>query len=139
MSDVAVVAAADIAVILALVILRDPKWLIPLVVLGLPIEYFNTQALDSLGTDGISGAIRALLNPGKLAMLLTIAVAVFRARSDPRQLFPDSSIILPLTAMLAVVTLGLFWSDSLKAPNSVLILPMYVAFVFVAPSFIVNL
>ena len=136
MPDVALFAAVDIAIVAALLFYRDPRWLIPLVVIGLPIEYFNTQAVDSLGSNGITGAFRALLNPGKLAMLLTILVAVVRFRHTPRKLFPDSALVVPLLAMLALITLGLFWSDSLKAPNSILILPMYVAFVFVAPSFI---
>ena len=136
MSDYAFVAAADAAIILAVFLLREPKWLIPIVVLGLPIEYFNTEALASLGGDGISGAVRALLNPGKFAMVLTIVCAVIRFRHEPRRLVPDSSLVLPLAGMLAVITLGLFWADSLKAPNSVLILPMYVAFVLVAPAFI---
>ena len=56
------------------VILREPKLLIPCVVVGLPFEYASTQAVDLLGEGGIRGAIRTMLNPGKAAMLATIVV-----------------------------------------------------------------
>ena len=132
----ALLLSAEAAVLCAAVILREPKLLIPAVVLGLPIEYVGTQALGTLSEGGLSGAIRALLNPGKAAMLATIVVAVFRARHNPSKLFPDSAVIVPIVALLAIVVLGVAWSDSLKPENSILIMPMYVAFVFVAPSLI---
>jgi O-antigen ligase len=136
MLELAVLAFVDVIAIGAAITLKNPKLLIPLVVLGLPIEYFGTQTVDTLGQGGVGGAVRAMLNPGKAAMLATIVVAIWRARHNPRLLFPDSSILVPIVAMLGLTVLGLLWSDSLKAPNSVLIMPMYVAFVFVAPSFI---
>jgi len=120
----------------ALAIYRDPKLLIPLVVIGLPIEYFGTESLDTLGESGIGGAIRALLNPGKAAMLATVVVGVMRLRWEPRRLIPDSSLLLPVFGFLALMFLGVLWSDTLKAPNQVLILPLYVAFLVVAPSMI---
>ena len=132
----ALLLSAEVAVLCAAVILREPKLLIPAVVLGLPIEYVGTQALGTLSEGGLSGAVRALLNPGKAAMLATILAGVFRARNNPRQLFPDSAVIVPIVALLAIVVLGVAWSDSLKPENSILIMPMYVAFVFVAPSLI---
>jgi O-antigen ligase len=138
MLPIAVLLAVECALLAAIIILREPKLLIPVVVIGLPIEYFGTQALGTLGQSGIAGAVRALLNPGKAAMLATIVVGVVRLRHEPRRLVPNSAMLLPVTALLAVVILGVFWSDSLKAPNSVLIMPMYVAFVFVAPSLIEN-
>ena len=132
----ALLLSAEVAVLCAAVILREPKLLIPAVVLGLPVEYFGTQALGTLSEGGVSGAIRALLNPGKAAMLATIVVAIFRARHNPARLFPDSGVLIPIVALLAFVVLGVAWSDSLKPENSILIMPMYVAFVFAAPSLI---
>lgn len=120
----------------AVIILREPKLLIPCVVLGLPFEYASTQALDALGSGGAGGIIRTLLNPGKAAMLATIGIAILRARHDPRRLIPNSAVILPLTVLLVVVLLGVAWSDSQSPSNAVLILPMYVAFVWAAPSMI---
>lgn len=136
MLELLVPAVMEGALLAAVIILREPKLLIPAVIIGLPIEYFGTRALGSLGESGAGGAVRALLNPGKAAMLATIGVAVFRARHHPRALFPDSMVLLPVAGLLALIILGLFWSDSTKAPNSVLILPMYVAFLFAAPSLI---
>ncbi len=120
----------------AVIILREPKLLIPCVVLGLPFEYASTQALGTLGEGGVGGIVRTMLNPGKAAMLATIVVAVVRARHNPRTLFPNSAILLPLAVLLFVVVIGVAWSDSMKPTNSILIMPMYVAFVFVAPSLI---
>ncbi|MCC6383127.1 MAG: O-antigen ligase family protein, partial [Dehalococcoidia bacterium] len=136
MLELAVLLTLEGALLAAVVILREPKLLVPCVVLGLPIEYFGTQTLHSLGESGAAGAVRALLNPGKAAMLATIVVGVVRLRHRPQRLFPDSAVLLPVVALLAGVVLGLVWSESLKAPNSVLILPRYVAFVFVAPTLI---
>ncbi|MBA4180099.1 MAG: hypothetical protein C0506_05865 [Anaerolinea sp.] len=127
----------EAVILCALVVLREPKLLIPAVVLGLPIEYFGTQALGVLPEGGFTGAIRALLNPGKAAILATLVVATVRVRHNPARLFPDSAVIIPIVALLAVVVLGVAWSDFPTAPeNSILIMPMYVAFVFVAPSLI---
>ena len=122
----------------AVIILREPKLLIPCVVLGLPFEYAATQTLSSLGQGGVGGIIRTLLNPGKAAMLAAIVIGVLRARHNPRALFPNSAVLLPLTVLLAVTVLGVAWSSSLRPSNGVLIMPMYVAFVFVAPSLIEN-
>lgn len=136
MSEFALLVVLDASIVLGLILLRDPKLLIPLVVLGLPIEYFGTQTLDDLGEGGLSGAVRALLNPGKLAMLLTIAVGAFRFRNDPAKLIPNTSLALPIVGLTVVTFLGLGWSDSLKPTNALLIMPMYAAFLLVAPAFI---
>ncbi len=120
----------------AVVILREPKLLIPCVVLGLPFEYVATQTLSTLGEGGVGGMIRTLLNPGKAAMLATIVFAIIRARHNPRRLFPESEIMLPLVVLTGVVFLGVAWSDTMRPSNGVLIMPMYVAFVFAAPSLI---
>lgn len=120
----------------AVIVLREPKLLIPCVVLGLPFEYASTQALSALGEGGTGGIIRTMLNPGKAAMLATIVVAIIRARHNPRVLFPESAILLPLTALLFVVIIGVAWSDTMTPTNGILIMPMYVAFVFAAPSLI---
>lgn len=133
----ALLIAAEVAVVCALVVLREPKLLLPAVILGLPIEYFGTKALGVLPEGGVSGAIRALLNPGKAAILAAIVVAIVRVRHTPGRLFPDSAVLLPIVALLAVVILGVAWSDFPRKPeNAILIMPMYVAFVFVAPSLI---
>lgn len=136
MSELVVLLAIEAALFVAIIVLREPKLLIPAVVIGLPFEYLQTQTLDQLGEGGAGGAIRAMLNPGKAAMAATVVVAVVRCRHNPGRLFPDSAILLPLAALLAVVALGVFWSDSRIPPNAVLIMPLYVAFVFVAPSLI---
>lgn len=134
---IALLLVAEAAILCALVILREPKLLIPAVVIGLPIEYFGTQALGILPEGGITGGIRALLNPGKAAILATLVIAVVRVRHDPSRLFPDSAVLVPVVALLALVVLGVAWSDAPTQPeNSILIMPMYVAFVFVAPSLI---
>jgi O-antigen ligase len=126
----------QVLLLAAVIILREPKLLIPCVVLGLPFEYVSTQTLSTFGEGGVGGIIRTLLNPGKAAMLATIVFAVIRARHNPRRLFPESEIMLPLVVLLLVVLLGVAWSDTMKPTNGVLIMPMYVAFVFAAPSMI---
>ena len=136
MLELAILAVMDAVIIGAVVVLKNPKLLVPIVILGLPIEYFGTQTLGALGEGGAGGIVRAMLNPGKAAMLALIVYGVVRWRHAPARLFPDSSILIAIVGMLALTILGLFWSDSLKAPNSVLIMPMYIAFVFVAPAFI---
>ena len=118
------------------VVLREPKLLLPIVVLGLPIEYFATVTLDDFGQGGAAGAVRALLVPGKAAMLATVVVVIVRSRHNLSRLFPDSGILLPVVALMSVMLIGLGWSDSLRPPNSLLILPLYVAFVFAAPTLI---
>jgi len=128
----------QLVLLAAVIVLREPKLLIPCVVLGLPFEYVATQTLSSLGESGTGGIIRTLLNPGKAAMLATIAIAIIRARHNPRNLFPDSEILLPLAVLTLVVFLGVAWSDTMRPTNGVLIMPMYVAFVFAAPSLIEN-
>lgn len=135
MMEYAPVLVLQLAVLVAVVIFREPKLLIPCVVLGLPFEYAATQSLDTLGEGGAGGVVRTLLNPGKAAMLATVVIGILRARHNPRVLLPDSAIALPLVVLLLVVLLGVAWSDS-GPSNAVLIMPMYVAFVFVAPSLI---
>jgi O-antigen ligase len=132
----ALIIAVQAMFLAAVVILREPKLLIPCVVLGLPFEYASTQLLSSLGEGGTGGAIRTLLNPGKAAMLATIVIGAIRLRHNPARLVPNSAMVVPLVALLAVVVLGVAWSDSQSPTNAVLIMPMYVAFVFVAPTLI---
>ena len=47
-----VIVFVQLALLVGVVILREPKLLIPCVVLGLPFEYASTQALDTLGESG---------------------------------------------------------------------------------------
>lgn len=136
MLEIAALLTAECALLVAAAVLREPKLLILCVIAGLPIEYFGTETLGTLGQGGIMGAVRALLNPGKLAMLATIVVGAWRLRHEPQRLIPNSAILLPITALLAFFLLGVGWSDSLRPTNAILIMPMYVAFVFVAPSLI---
>ncbi|MEX0782495.1 MAG: O-antigen ligase family protein [Dehalococcoidia bacterium] len=140
MLEVAVIFAAQIALLIAVVVLREPKLLIPCVVIGLPIEVVETKMLDYLGASGESGArgaIRSLLNPGQAAMAATVVIGALRLRHNPMRLIPDSAIVVPMLALFAVLLLGVAWSDTPTRPsNSVLILFLYVAFVFVAPTLI---
>jgi putative inorganic carbon (hco3(-)) transporter len=132
----AAIVAIELALLVGMLILREPKLIILAVIIGLPIEYLSEKALGGLGSGGISGAVRALLNPGKAAMLAAIVIAVVRLRHEPKRLIPDSTFFLPIVVLTAFIVLGVFWSDSLRPQNAVLIMPMYVAFVFVAPSLI---
>lgn len=136
MLEIAVIAAVECVLLTAILILREPKLLILMVILGLPFEYLGTQALGSLGEGGAGGAVRAMLNPGKAAMVATIGVVAVRERHNPGRLIPNSSAVVPVLVLFALTILGVFWSDSLKPTNAVLILPMYVAFVFTAPTLI---
>ncbi len=138
MLEYEIIVFLQLVLLAAVIVLREPKLLVPCVVLGLPFEYVATQTLGSLGESGTGGIIRTLLNPGKAAMLATIAIAIIRARHNPRNLFPDSEILLPLAVLTLVVFLGVAWSDTMRPTNGVLIMPMYVAFVFAAPSLIEN-
>lgn len=136
MLEIGVLVALQAALLAAVIILREPKLLIPCVVLGLPFEYLTTRTIDTLGEGGVMGGIRAFLNPGKAAMLAVIALAIWRARYNPRALFPDSAILVPILAITAVAVLAVGWSDTQRPNNAILILPIYVAFVFAAPMFI---
>lgn len=137
MLELAVLFAAQAALLAAIVILREPKLLIPCVVLGLPMEYLETQAPDFLGGSGLAGAVRSLLNPGQAAMAATVVVGVVRLRQNPGRLVPGSALLIPLGALFAVQALGVWWSDTpTQPPNSVMILPLYAGFVMVAPSLI---
>ena len=136
LTDYGAIIALQGMLLVAFVVLRDPKLLIPCVIIGLPFEYASAEAVGSLGESGAGGAVRTLLNPGKAAILATVLVAIFRHRHNPRALIPNSTIILPLTALLVVVLLGVAWSDTLVPSNGVLIMPLYVAFVWAAPSLI---
>jgi O-antigen ligase len=138
MEQAAILVVIEAALLAAVVILREPKLLIPAVILGLPFEYANTQLLSSWGSTGIHGALRAFLNPGKAAMLATIVVGVVRMRQHPGRLFPDSRVILPIVLLFVVTVLGLAWSDSRRPDSSVLVMAMYIAFLFAAPSLIEN-
>ncbi|MBE0608623.1 MAG: O-antigen ligase family protein [Dehalococcoidia bacterium] len=136
MLDLAFIVVVEAILLGAVIILREPKLLVPCVVLGLPFEYLQVQTLGTLGEGGAGGAIRTMLNPGKAAMAATIVVAAWRCRHSPQRLIPNSSFLLPVVLLAAVITLGVAWSDSQRPPNAVIILPMYVAFVFAAPSLI---
>lgn len=138
MYDAAILVVIEAAILAAVIILREPKLLIPAVILGLPFEYANTQLLSSWGSTGIHGALRAFLNPGKLAMLATILVGVVRMRQNPARLFPESRVILPIVLLFVITVLGLAWSDSRRPDSAVLVMAMYIAFLFVAPSLIEN-
>ncbi|MGE5595392.1 MAG: O-antigen ligase family protein [Hyphomicrobiales bacterium] len=136
-TELGLIVAAQCALLAAVVVLREPKLLIPCVVLGLPFEWAETQALDRLGASGASGAIRSLMNPGQAAMAATVVVAAFRARHTPWKLIPNSSVLLPLLLMFTLLFVGVGWSDNPTRPNnSVLILPLYLGFILAAPSLI---
>lgn len=133
MLEVAFIVAVEAILLAGVIILREPKLLIPCVVLGLPFEYLQTETVSTFGEGGVGGIIRTMLNPGKAAMAATIVVGAWRCRHEPSRLVPNSSIIIPVILLAAVITLGVAWSDSQRPTNAVIILPMYVAFVFVAP------
>ncbi|GIW19013.1 MAG: hypothetical protein KatS3mg064_2170 [Tepidiforma sp.] len=134
--DLALVVFVQAALLAAVIILREPKLLIPAVVIGLPFEYLQTETVGMLGEGGVGGAIRAMLNPGKAAMAATIAVAAWRARYEPRRLFPRSGVLLGVLVIVALSILGLGWADAQRPNNATLILLMYAAFVFAAPSLV---
>jgi O-antigen ligase len=136
--DLALVALVQVAFLVAVVILREPKLLIPAVVVGLPFEYVSTQAVGALGEGGVAGAVRAMLNPGKAAMAATIVVVLWRARYDPRRLLPRSGVLLPALVIGFIAFVGLAWSNLQRPDNTTLSLAMYVGFVFAAPSLIEN-
>jgi O-antigen ligase len=138
MYDAAILVVIEAAILTAVIVLREPKLLIPAVIIGLPFEYANTQLLSSWGSTGIHGALRAFLNPGKLAMLATIVVGAVRMRQNPARLFPESRVIVPIVLLFAITVLGLAWSDSRRPDSAVLVMAMYIAFLFVAPSLIEN-
>ncbi len=117
-------------------LLRRPKLLVPAVIVLLPVEYFSAILEDDLGRGGFGGILRTMFNPGKAAMAATVVLGVIRARHNLRSLLPASSLVIPILAVLALLWLGLLWADSPKPPNLVLIAPLYVAFMFIAPSFI---
>lgn len=135
MQEIALLMAAQAVLLGAVVVLREPKLLIPCVVLGLPIEVFEALVLGSGG--GAMGAIGSLLNPGQAAMIATVLVVVVRERHTPWRLLPNSGMVLPITVLFLVMWLGVAWSDNpLRPNNSVLILPLYLAFAFCAPRLI---
>jgi putative inorganic carbon (hco3(-)) transporter len=138
MFELAAILAAQCALLIAVIILREPKLLIPAVIIGLPFEVLETEALDILGDSGLTGAIRSLLNPGQAAMVATVVVGVVRLRHEPARLIPNSALLLPFGALFALEFIGVAWSDSIIPPNKVLILPLYAAFIIVAPSLIEN-
>ena len=125
------------AVLLGVVLLkREPKLLLPAVVFFLPIEVFEVLAFESAGEDGGLGLIGGFLNPGQNLMVVTVLTGVVRYRHEPAKLFPNSSMIVPFAALLLVMLVGVGWSDSLIPINGILYLPVYIAFIFVAPVFI---
>lgn len=136
-NDIALVVLVQAMLLAAVVILREPKLLIPCVVLGLPVEWAETQLFSSLGDSGLRGALRSLLNPGQLAMVATVVVAVVRSRHEPWRLLPNSLVALPVLLLTGLLVLGVLWSDTPTRPaNIVLIMPLYVGFLFAAPSLI---
>lgn len=138
MLDLAFMVALQAVLLAAVILLREPKLLIPCVILGLPFEYLQTEAVGTLGEGGAGGAIRTMLNPGKAAMAAAIVVAAWRCRHNPARLIPNSSFLVPVVLFAGVLTLGVGWSDTQRPTNAVIILPMYVAFVFAAPALIEN-
>lgn len=115
----------------AILLSRRPKLLVPAVVALLPVE-FAGALLHQQGAE-LAGS---LANPGKLLMVATVLVAAYRERHDLSRLFPPSRLVVPLLALFAVMILAVTWSDSLVPPNAIIILPLYVAFVFAAPTLI---
>jgi O-antigen ligase len=137
MLELAVILAAEVALLAAVVVLKEPRLLIPAVALGLPVEYLETRAVGHLGESGVAGAVRSLMNPGQAAMVGVVVIGAIRLRHTPSRLIPDSSVVIPVLALFAVMVLGIAWSDApTTPPNSVLILVLYLAFIFVAPSLI---
>lgn len=137
MLEISVLVFLQLALLAAVVILREPRLLIPAVVLGLPVEWLETRMQASLGDSGITGAVRSLLNPGQAAMAATVVVAVVRSRHNIRALIPNSALLVPIGLMFAVMVAGVGWSDFPTRPaNSVLILPLYLGFILAAPSLI---
>ncbi len=55
MLDLAFIVAVEAILLGAVIILREPKLLVPCVVLGLPFEYLQVQTLDTLGEGGRAG------------------------------------------------------------------------------------
>jgi len=117
----------------AVIILREPKLLIPCVVLFLPFEYLQTQTLDTLGKGGAGGIMRTMLNPGKAAMAASVVVAAWRCRREPGRLVARSGVVVPLFLLAAFVTLAGAWSYTQRPDNTVAILPLYFAFACAAP------
>lgn len=136
MFAIAVFVAVNVVLLGVLILYREPKLIIPAVVLLLPVEVFETQAVNQLGATGGGGIFRSVLNPGQTLMMVAVAYALVHWRHDPRRFVPDSALVLPLTAMVALNFLGIAWSDSYIPPNGVLVLTLYFAFVCVMPSFI---
>ena len=136
MLPIVLIAAIDIALLAFFFFRRDPHLLLPAVVLLLPVEVFETQTLGALGEGGASGALRSLLNPGQALMVATVLTAFIRWRHEPARLIPSSSLVLPVVALLLLLLLGVAWSDSFVPSNSIAVVPLYVLFLFVAPSFI---
>ena len=63
MSDFsAILLAAELCLAVAIIILRDPKLLIPAVIIGLPIEVIESELVARVGTTGVAGMARALAN-----------------------------------------------------------------------------
>jgi len=131
MQEIALLMAAQAVLLGAVVVLREPKLLIPCVVLGLPFEVLETQLQGSFGPAS------SLLNPGQVAMIATVVVVAVRERHTPWRLLPNSGMVLPIALLFLVLWLGVAWSDNpLRPDNSVLILPLYLAFVLCAPTLI---
>ncbi|MCK9517407.1 MAG: O-antigen ligase family protein [Dehalococcoidia bacterium] len=137
MLEIALLIAAQAVLLGAVVILREPKLLIPCVILGLPFEFLETELMDSLGSSGAAGAVRSMLNPGQAAMAATVVVVAVRERHTPWRLIPNSSLLLPLGLLCFLLFAGVGWSDNpLRPDNSVLILPLYIGFVLAAPTLV---
>ena len=136
MLEVIPLLAAQLALLGAVIILREPKLLLPAVVLGLPFEIVETRLFDAVAAGRIPSAARSLFNPGQAAMIATILVVAFRFRHQPARLFPNSALLVPLGLLLALYFLGVLWSGSLVPDQSVAVLVLYGAFVLAAPALI---
>lgn len=136
MLELSALLAAQLALLAAALLLREPKLLLPTVVLGLPFEIVETEVFDAVAGGRIPSAARSLFNPGQAAMIATVVVAVVRLRHNPARLVPNSSLLIPFALLFGLMFLGVAWSGSLVPTNSVAVLVLYAAFVVVAPSLI---
>ncbi len=136
MPEAAIILVVEAVLLAAVLVFREPKLLIPCAIVFLPFEYLQTEMLGTLGKGGAGGVIRTMLNPGKAAMAATVVVGAWRHRHQPARLFPDSTVVIPVVALAAIVILGVAWSHTQRPDNMAAILPLYVAFTLVAPSLI---
>jgi len=136
MFELAVILAAQCALLAAVVVLREPKLLILAVVIGLPFEFLEDEVFETLSDGRLPNLVRSLFNPGQVAMVATVVVGAVRLRHEPGRLLPNSSLILPIALLFALNFIGVAWSGSFIPPTSILVLPLYAAFLVVAPTLI---